>query len=401
MSIQDKPQSARERPRVLILGPLPPPAGGVENFTLALLESDALSEFEVRHCDTTKGRPKSTQGKWDIGNSIWAGRHFSRVRKAMKEFDPDGVYLPVSSTWSGFFRDGEFARIASAGQTRVVGHVHGGRFRRTLSYKGKGAGYIRSILTRFDRLLVLGSPFRDALLEYGFDGAVAIVSSTARQIAADEGANHTPNYNSAPPLKLLFAGQVGKRKGIPETLDALKILKDEGQSFTMDFLGDEEYPGEMSQALRLRSELGLEQETHFHSAIPSEELLNWYKASDATILCSHNEGLPIVIIESGLFGLPVVSTKVGAIGDLLQDEKNSLIVEPGNSKAIADAIRRLIVEPGLRERIGRQLKKDVESFSPKHVFQSVANQIRLTLEAPVRANKEVAFNFSRYVWWFV
>lgn len=401
MNVKGRTGDDKARKRVLILGPLPPPVGGVENFTLALLESDALNEFDVRHCDTTKGRPKSTQGRWDIGNTLWAWRHFSRVKKAMREFCPDVVYIPVSSTWSGFFRDGEFARIASVGKTRVIGHVHGGRFRRALEYKGIGASYIRAILSRFDRLLVLGSPFRDALQKYGFEGGVEIVSSTARQVAADAGEMHTPNYDSAAPLRLLFVGQVGKRKGVPETLEALKLLKDEGHLFRMDFLGDEEYLGEMAQANKICATLGLEAKCKFHSAVPSEELFDWYKSADATILCSHNEGLPIVIIESGLFGVPVVSTLVGAIGDLLKDDKNALFVEPGNVEQIAGCIRRLIVEPGLRERLGRQLRNDVQPFAPERVFHSIAQQIRIVLQAPVRENKELGFNFFRFVSWFI
>ena len=47
----------------MIVGPLPPPIGGVETFTQAILESPALASFDVTHCDTTKQRPKSTQGR--------------------------------------------------------------------------------------------------------------------------------------------------------------------------------------------------------------------------------------------------------------------------------------------------------------------------------------------------
>ena len=49
----------------MIVGPLPPPIGGVETFTQAILESPSLASFDVTQCDTTKQRPKSTQGRFD------------------------------------------------------------------------------------------------------------------------------------------------------------------------------------------------------------------------------------------------------------------------------------------------------------------------------------------------
>src|SRR5262245_34973891 len=93
------------KPRLLILGPLPPPIGGVETVTQAILESDAFREFDVAHADTTKGRPKQTQGRFDLGNFVWAARHIARVMEAVRRHRPDIVYMPVAGTWSGFLRD--------------------------------------------------------------------------------------------------------------------------------------------------------------------------------------------------------------------------------------------------------------------------------------------------------
>ena len=56
------------RRRLLVVGPLPPPVGGVETVTKAVLESRLKDEWQLAHCDLTKGRAKTTQGKFDLGN---------------------------------------------------------------------------------------------------------------------------------------------------------------------------------------------------------------------------------------------------------------------------------------------------------------------------------------------
>ncbi len=69
------PDRETRRPRLLVVGPLPPPIGGVETVTQAILESGAFRAFQIAHCDTTKGRPKQTQGRFDLENMLWALRH--------------------------------------------------------------------------------------------------------------------------------------------------------------------------------------------------------------------------------------------------------------------------------------------------------------------------------------
>ena len=97
------------RPRLLVVGPLPPPVGGVETVTQAVLESPAFADFDVTHCSTTKGPTKEKVGRFDADNILWALRHFSRMSAAMTRSRPDVVYLAVSGTWSGFLRDAVLA----------------------------------------------------------------------------------------------------------------------------------------------------------------------------------------------------------------------------------------------------------------------------------------------------
>ena len=84
-----------------------------------------------------------------------------------------------------------------------------------------------------------------------------------------------------------------------------------------------------------------------------------YSAADVFVLSSRSEGLPLVVLESMMAGLPVVATRVGGVPDAVGD--NGLLVEPGNPEQIAVAMNRMINEKGLADRLRRTGREHVLS----------------------------------------
>ncbi len=367
------------RPRLLILGPLPPPVGGVETVTQAVLESEKLGEFDTRHCDTTKGRPKQTQGKFDLGNIRWANIHFSRLRGAMKRFKPDVVYMPVTATWSGFLRDAVLARIAKRRGAKVIGHVHGAWFDRILRRSGVSGRIVRTSLGYFDALLMLGNRWKKVVDDYGFPGQVLVVPSTFRREVFERGAAFERDYSKDGPG--LFVGQVGKRKGVYDLLDAVKLLKERANPVKLVMVGPGEFEGEWESLLQKRKELGLEDEVTFTGSLNGEELYEQFRNASFFVLPSYDEGLPVVFFEAGAFALPVIGTPVGSIPDLLENERNALMVEPGDTEAIAAALHRMSSETELRRKLGTSLRQDIGPFHPDAVCEKIADAARNLVNA--------------------
>lgn len=83
-------------------------------------------------------------------------------------------------------------------------------------------------------------------------------------------------------------------------------------------------------------------------------------AFDVFVLPSVKEGLPYVVLEAGVRGVPAVATDVGGIPEVIEHEKTGLLVPPKDPLALAEALKRLIADEPLRKRLGAALKQKVE-----------------------------------------
>ena len=367
--------------RVLVVGPLPPPVGGVETFTAALLESSAMQNFAREHCDISKRRTKEKQGKFDAANFFWALVHFKRMFSRLVTFRPNVVYMPLTATWSGFLRDGVLATMAKLSGAYLIGHVHGGWFDRILALMGWRARIVRMVLSRFDALLMLGTKWRNLVSAYGYRGDIRIVPSMYRKELGVRASRFSRFYNEGDPIGL-FVGHVGPGKGILDILEATRVLKEQEREIRIVIVGPPQFEGDWQKVLTARSVLKLDRQVEMTGPLEGEALYARFEAASYLLLPSYFEGLPIVLFEAGLFGLPVITTPVGSIPDLIKHEKNGLLVSPGDITAIAHAIERLHDSSFLRERLGHQLRKDVQRYHPEVVCTSIASVISESLDKP-------------------
>jgi glycosyltransferase involved in cell wall biosynthesis len=86
-----------------------------------------------------------------------------------------------------------------------------------------------------------------------------------------------------------------------------------------------------------------------------------------------------VLYEAGAFGLPVVTTPVGAIPDLIRHQQNGLLVRPGDLEALTGAVGRLATDATLRTTLGAALREDVLAFHPDRAAERIAGAVRREL----------------------
>lgn len=146
-----------------------------------------------------------------------------------------------------------------------------------------------------------------------------------------------------------------KNKGLIYLIEAMPMILKKIPDAKLCLVGW----GEESAKLKAESEkLGIGKNVFYVSRSPAAPYL---KAFDIFVLPSLKEGLPYALLEAGLAELPVVSTRVGGVPDILEHNKNGLLVDTASPSQLADALICLAQNPHMRERMGHENKKRVES----------------------------------------
>ena len=173
--------------------------------------------------------------------------------------------------------------------------------------------------------------------------------------------------NEEQTCQLLFVGRIRVEKGILVILKALDLLMHDLNNLVLlnaakhlDLPplrlhifgdGDATYISELKTFLH---EKGLEELVTFHGKVPQDELIQYYDRSQIMLVPSlWQEPFGLVVAEAMARGLPVIASNVGGPSEIITHEKNGLLVEAGDERALALAISQLIKDPDKRQRFGQ------------------------------------------------
>jgi glycosyltransferase involved in cell wall biosynthesis len=165
-----------------------------------------------------------------------------------------------------------------------------------------------------------------------------------------------------PPV-ILTVGRMVEKKGFPTLLAACHLLKERGERFRLRFISGAG-PGE-TQIVELIRALQLEDLVTLEPAVTQETLKQIYQQATLFALpCQiadngDRDGIPNVLVEAMAAGLPVVSTNVSGIHELIEHGVNGWLVEPKDPPALADAIAHLLHAPALRQALGKAAREQV------------------------------------------
>ena len=162
---------------------------------------------------------------------------------------------------------------------------------------------------------------------------------------------------------LLSVGRLVQKKGYDDLLRALAGLRATGTRFRCVVHGDGPLRGRL---LDLRDELGLQEHVTFPGACEHDRVVDSLASTRVFVLCPRTtsdgdrDGIPNVLVEAMACGVPVVTTTVGGIPELVRHEHNGLLTAPGDVPAMTSSLRRLLDDRALRDRLGRAGRRSVE-----------------------------------------
>jgi glycosyltransferase involved in cell wall biosynthesis len=156
------------------------------------------------------------------------------------------------------------------------------------------------------------------------------------------------------PGLILSVGRLVPKKGYPLLIQGLQLVEQAGLEFRCEIYGGGPMREELDSMVRAR---GLASRISFHGARPQDELVRAYARASLFVLApvvvadGDRDGIPNVLVEAMASGVPVVSTRISGIPELIEDGANGLLVEPGDAAGLAEAIKRLLINPQLASRL--------------------------------------------------
>jgi hypothetical protein len=166
-------------------------------------------------------------------------------------------------------------------------------------------------------------------------------------------------------LKIVSVGRLIEFKGFHKLIEACGELREDGVDVECAIIGEGPWRERLEEQIEL---LDLQDGVTLTGSLSQDEVRRHLREAHVFALASlvDDKGakdiLPTVILEAMATGLPVVSTRLAGIPEMVIDEETGFLVEPGNAPGFADALRRLGESPDLRERFGRAGRERVEEL---------------------------------------
>ncbi len=165
------------------------------------------------------------------------------------------------------------------------------------------------------------------------------------------------HYAAGEAVKLIHLGRFNEQKNHAGLLEAFQKISAAYPQCQLLLLGD----GELRQDMeRYANDLGIARKVHFLGS--QSNVYPYLQEADIFLLPSNYEGMPMTIIEAMGTGLPIVATKVGGVPDMLTHGETALLTAV-DVDAVADAIRNLLSDEALRQRLGQNAKAASSRFS--------------------------------------
>lgn len=321
-------------PRLLAIGPLPPPIAGTS------------VSFQV-FCNLVNNHPDRL--KLDIINSapkhlgqypLFTRSHFETAHRIVRQFiekvrQIDQVLI--------FGQDQFFLSMASvclriakaAGKPCYLRSIGGSLDNYYMGLRPLFRRLFRSTLNQVDGLIIeteLNHQYFAQML-----GDKVYYVPAYRPLSENEQAAPAPVDQRSGPLRAAYVGHIREEKGIFVLLESLRTLN--GTSVTCDFYGP--IYGAASQ--RFQQELAQTPNAAYRGVLNPDQVVSTLRQYDVMVFPTHypGEGHPGVVVEAMIAGIPVITTRFRSIPELIKHEVNGLLIEPRNGQQLRQAIQTL------------------------------------------------------------
>ena len=370
------PVEKERRPTILLMGPQPPPMGGIARYCHDIMASDLARRFNLlflptelsSHLQPTAHMDRTSDllgilkrdGLRNVACQFWQGLRMAlRMMRIIRKSRVELIHVPSCTGW-GFWRNALYVGLARAMGVKCLWHVlgaidlfweEGNAWRRRI---------IRWALALGHGVIVQSDGLRDTVAGYTSRPVRAIYNGVdTGKFRPPDGYSHSDPADGI--VRCVTVGALGRRKGHFDLLEVARVLCPKLHALRFVFVGG----GETEALDGLIGRYGLSEKVRLAGPIDDAEMRSILHTSDIFALPSYAEGQPIAILEAMAAGLPIVATRVGSVGEVIAADCGR-VVEPGDLAGLTEGIRELATSATLRRAMGAhsmeeaQLKYSVE-----------------------------------------
>lgn len=374
--------------RVLMVGPAPDVPGGVGSLVRLLL-SNPPEGVEYELVPTIVGRTsieayRGFNTRYLVG-AVQNLRHFLRALRAIEHrvwkesFDIAHIHFSVAGS---LFRKVLVARLLRQHNIVYLLHAHGGRF--DIFYRKLPTILKKQVIHFIEGstgLIVLSTAMRSFYCSLApLRGSIFMLPNPV--LLPEE----LPTRPETSRLRLIFLGRLGSHKGSDRVLRAVSLLPEKLRAHVEIWMAGD---GEVETTRALAESLGLSQQVRVSEWIDSGTRDGWLRESHVMILPSRAEGVPMALLEGMAWGLPVISSPVGGIPDIVTDGQEGFLVPPDDIPAISQAIQRFVEDRNLLQEMGWRARLRAESHSLEKYRERLKAVYETVLERSSQASHRV------------
>ncbi|MEP7245325.1 MAG: glycosyltransferase family 4 protein [Gammaproteobacteria bacterium] len=353
-----QPRHATACRSVLMVGTHTQAMGGISTVVRGYQDGGLFERFDCVYVDTH--RDGSGWLKAWAAVSGWC-----RIAFYLTKLEAPLVHIHMSSRAS-FWRKAVICLLARAWGRPYVVHVHGSEF---MVFHDEECGplaqrFMQWIFARAALVIAISEQWRASLLGISPEASVVVITNAVA----------LPNLaaRSAAPAGrhvILCLGRLGRRKGSFDMVQAFARLAAQFPDWRLVCAGD----GEVAETRALAKECGVEERVTCPGWLDSESTHRALAAAAIFALPSYAEGLPMALLEAMSWRLPVITSAVGGIPQVVRQGDNGVLVTPGDIDGICAALTSLMTSEAERERLGAAARRTIEAeFSQAPMIQRLS-----------------------------
>lgn len=264
------------------------------------------------------------------------------------------------ASYISFWRKRIFILLAKAFHKKVVYHVHGGKFK---DFTAQNRKSVQQTLRKVDVVIALSDYWKEFFekdLKCPVVKVVPNIISHPQPVKSDKSGM----------IECLFLGAINDNKGI---FDLVNLIAEHQDTLRSRFCL---HIGGIGETNRLKSIITLhhiEDIVIYEGWIDAEQKARLFSQADIFILPSYFEALPISILEAMSYHLPILSTCVGGIPEIVINGKNGLLVPPGDNDALWNCLQRMMNDREMRISMGEVSFDLVQPHFPENVCTYLEN----------------------------